>query len=130
MLDTSFAYGHFWGHAGADFGSVAPVHQYNPKLDIAITLASTAVQGMNCVTLRESNSHSSDPSRPAHHRPTRIGRLTVRLSLAAGVDQCSAVQVLTSALVSTGASALVTLLGRLAFKRAGKRGEGRAALTW
>ena len=33
------------------------------------------------VSLRESNSPSSDPSRPAH-RPTRIGRLTVRLSLA------------------------------------------------
>ena len=45
---TDLSYGHFYGHAGADFGSLAPMHEYNPKLDIAITVATTAVQGMNC----------------------------------------------------------------------------------
>ena len=45
---TDRSYGHFYGHEGADFGSLAPMHDYNPKLDIAITMATTADQGMNC----------------------------------------------------------------------------------
>ena len=53
-------------------------NEYNVRGGIESAFLSTTVKRQVAVTLRESNSHSSDPSRPAH-RPTRIGRLTVRL---------------------------------------------------
>ena len=78
--------------------------------------------------------------RGCRHRYTRLQLLslcytTIVLNavcalLFAGVDQCRGVQVLTAALLSAVLSGVVTVLGKLLFKRASKRGEGRAALTW
>ena len=61
------------------FGDVFAVPRRDS--DVRYAIKTVNVSATTSSTLRESNSHSSDPSRPAH-RPSRIGRFTVRLSLA------------------------------------------------
>ena len=55
-LDPSFtgdmdAYVRVYGHAGQDYGSGAPLHYYNAKLDLSIVAAINSDEGTNCSSL-------------------------------------------------------------------------------
>ena len=43
------------GHTGQDYGSGAPLHHYNAKLDMSVVLAMNTDQGMNCSSLQDAN---------------------------------------------------------------------------
>ena len=48
------------GHAGQDYGSGAPLHYYNKKLDLAIVMAIASDVGLNCSDLAGASQMSSE----------------------------------------------------------------------